>query len=141
MRHDAFVENSRLLSWLRTQLSQTKSMQSAVNTTQVKLAKYTSLKSHFRIRVKQTLNNLVTELPRFFFCCYILDPLTQALCIFSPRISRLEVTMQNVFGKSSGLFKIERGVKDHFIGVFRERNWGVATFFVDFHGVKDRGCL
>ena len=66
MRHDAFVENSRLLSWLRTQLSQTKSMQSAVNTTQVKLAKYTSLKSHFRIRVKQTLNNLVTEPPRFF---------------------------------------------------------------------------
>ena len=42
-------------------------MQSAVNTTQVKLAKYTSLKSHFRIRVKQTLNNLMTEPPRSFF--------------------------------------------------------------------------
>ena len=113
-------------------------MQSAVNTTQVKLAKYTSLKSHFRIRVKQTLNNLMTEPSRFFLLlllflqllrsiknrniCYILDPLTQALCIFSPRISRLEVTMQNVFGKSSGLFKIERRFRDHFIGVFRERN-------------------
>ena len=112
-------------------------MQYAVNTTQVKLAKYTSLKRHFRIRVKQTLNNLMTEPPRSFFVVvvlqlllsikyrniyYILDPLTQALCIFSPRISRLEVTMQNVFGKSSGLFKIERRVRDHFIAVFRERN-------------------
>ena len=47
---------------------------------------------------------------------------TEALCIFPPRISRLEVTIQNVFGKSSGLFGIERRVRDHFIGVFQERN-------------------
>ena len=46
-------------------------MQSAVNTTQVKLAKYFSLKSHFRIRVKQTLNNLMTEPPRFFFAVVV----------------------------------------------------------------------
>ena len=64
----------------------------------------------------------------------------QALCIFAPRISRLEVTIQNVFGKSSGLFGIGRRVRDHFIGVFREQNSRVAIFFV-FHWVKDRGCL
>ena len=39
-----------------------------------------------------------------------------------------------------GLVGIERRVRDHFIGVFQERNWPVAIFFV-FHGIKDRGCL
>ena len=86
----------------------------------------------------------MTEPQRFFvfatfakykyrYICYIPDPLrsfstppwllplTEALCIFPPRISSLEVTTQNVFGKSLGFFGIERRVRDHFKGVFQER--------------------